>query len=122
MRRSIFSLFFLLTLSVLGAEGQPRKDFPYVAVPYYIATDDGAGEAEWLALNFWNDYDFDSCSTKYEPSESKRGFVTFITALYSTTPAISVGAIEKMMSRANVNEESYWYFLEMTEAVLYDPS
>ena len=120
MKRYIFTL--ILTLGVLlgGVNAQPREGFPYVVAPSIIG-DEGA-LAEWYAFHFWDRYDFSSAEVKYAPEENKQGFLAFINGLYATSPDYSSKAIGEMMRRAGVSEDGYWYFLEMAEEVLYDPS
>ena len=120
MKRSIFVLTFLFLLSALGANGQTREDFPYVTAPYYI--NDNRAAAEWMALHFWDDYDFASCESRYEPAANKRGFMTFIRTLYATSLPNATKAIDQLMKRAAVSEDSYWFFLEVAEVMLYDPA
>ncbi len=120
MKRSFFVLIFLFVLSTLGANGQPREEFPFVPVPYYIAND-GSSEAEWVALHFWDRYDFAVYESRYEPKANKQGFAVFLNTLYAIPPQLHFDAIEAMMTKAAVSEDSYWYFLEMAELVLYDP-
>ena len=121
MKRSIFTLIALSILSSAGAMAQPKEDFPFVTVPHYIA-DDWDSKAEWVALHFWDKYDFSACEKRYDEATNKRGFATFISTLYATTPQHSFKAIEAMMTKAASNEEGYWYFLEMAEEALYDPN
>ena len=121
MKRLFFVLIFLFAFSVLGANGQPRENFPYVSVPYYIVSD-GVADAEWVALHFWDRYDFASCDSRYEPMANREGFMTFVNTLYATSPKCSFTAVEAMMTKAAVSEDAYWHFLELAEVVLYDPS
>ena len=120
MKRSILLLVSLFLLSVVGVDGQRRADFPYVSVPGYISNEGGVME-EWMALHFWDKYDFASCETNYEKAASREGFVAFLRVLRATSLRCSAEAVGTMMARAAVGEESYWYFLEMAEEVLYDP-
>ena len=120
MKRLFFSLLLTLALAFGGLRAQTRGNFPYVAVPSYIATEDAV--AEWLALHWWDAYDFSAAEVKYHAGANRRGFVEFINTLYATTPTLSERAIGEMMRKAAVSEEGYWYFLEMAEEVLYDPS
>lgn len=119
MKRSILLLIFLFVLSSVGAKGQSREDFPYVATPYYINDDRAA--AEWMALHFWDNYDFAACESRYEPAANKRAMMTFIRTLYATSAPNASKAVAQMMGRAAVSEDSYWYFLEIAEIMLYDP-
>lgn len=112
-------LIFLFVLSALGANGQTREDFPFVTAPYYI--NDSRAAAEWMALHFWDDYDFASCESRYEPTANKRGFMNFIRTLYATSETHAAKAIDQMMGLAAVSVDSYWFFLEIAEIMLYDP-
>ena len=120
MKRYIFA--YLLTLVVLcgGVNAQPREGFPYPIAPSMIG--EGRALAEWYALHFWDRYDFSEAEQRYAPEENKQGFLAFINGLYATSPEYSEKAIGEMMRRAAVSEDGYWYFLEMAEVVLYDPS
>lgn len=120
MKRSIFVLTHLFLLSILGANAQSGEDFPYTEIPQYIYAD-GNAAAEWSALHFWDAYDF-SATAKYTSQANKQGFLNFIKTLYATSPKHYSLAIEAMMQRAATSEEGYWYFLEMAEVMLYDPS
>lgn len=120
MKRSIFSLLLTLVVALGGIRAQSQTAFPYVEPPRYIATDEVA--AEWLALHWWDAYDFSATEVKYHEGANKRGFLEFIRVLYLTSPEHSAKAVAEMMRRAAVSEDGYWYFLEMAEVVLYDPS
>lgn len=119
MKRSLYTLFALVTLLATGAKAQPMGDFPYPQIPHYIATQEAA--MEWLTLHWWDNYDFSAFPKRYSPDTNKRGFMEFISSLYATTPKHSSESIENMMRRAAVSEEAYWCFLEMAEVVLYAP-
>ena len=119
MKRSIFVLIFLFVLSALGANGQTREDFPFVTAPYYL--NDDRAVAEWLALHFWDEYDFAAAGSRYSAEQNREGFVEFIRTLYATSETHAAKAINQMMGRAAVSEDSYWLFLEIAEEVLYDP-
>ena len=121
MKRSIFALISLFLLSAVGAHAQSQADFPYPTLPYYIS-DEGGAAAEWMTLHFWDKYDFAACETKYGKEVNEQGFFDFLNALYTTTPEHSFVAIGVMMNGAAVSEDGYWYFLEMAEEMLYDPS
>ncbi len=119
MKRSVYILFALVTLLATGAKAQPAGNFPYAQIPNYIATHEAA--MEWLVSHWWDNYDFSASPKRYTPEANKRGFMEFISSLYATSDKHSFESIEKMMKRAAVNEEAYWYFLEMAEDVLYAP-
>ncbi len=122
MKRLIFTLISLFLFSTSGVKAQSGESFPYVTLPYYLAADDGNVAKEWLALHFWNDYDFGAWESKYAPEANKQGFLTFAFSLHPLLPEISAKAIATMMDKAAVSEEGYWYFLEMAEESLYNPS
>lgn len=119
MKRSLYTLFALVTLLATGAKAQPMGDFPYPQIPHYIATQEAA--MEWLSLHWWDNYDFSATQQRYSPEANKRGFMEFISSLYATTPKHSSESVENMMRRAARSEEGYWCFLEMAEVVLYAP-
>lgn len=121
MKRSIFPLLLALVVTLGGASAQTRELFPYITVPHYISAE-GHKTAEWFTLHFWDNYDFSAAESRYAPEANKRGFMEFVHALYSTSPEHSARAIEEMMHKASTSEDGYWYFLEMAEVVLYDPS
>lgn len=121
MKKSLYILLVLVWMFAGGVKAQPVGGFPHVTAPSYIADERGA-LAEWMTLHWWDNYDFAAAEQRYSPEANKRGFVEFVGALYATTPAHSFGAIERMMHRAATSEDGYWYFLEMAEMVLYDPS
>lgn len=120
MKKLFFALILPLLLLAEEAVAQTRQDFPFVTVPHYIAAD-GRVVAEWLALHFWDNYDFAATESRYTPEANRRGLVEFVSTLYRTSSEHSFAAIAEMMRRAAVSEEGYWYFLEMAEEVLYDP-
>lgn len=120
MKTRLFALFSLLLLALGKIEAQPYAQFPYVSAPYAVV-DEGA-LAEWYALHFWDAYDFSAAETKYTPETNKQWFLNYITTLYATSPSYSATAIEQMMQKAAKSVDGYWYFLEMAEVVLYDPS
>ena len=120
MKKRFLALLFSILCAHSGAGAQPREQFPYVTIPYTIASE--GARAEWFALHFWDSYDFSAAETKYSPEANKQGFVNYIGVLYATSPEYSAKAIGEMMQRAAKSEDGYWYFLEMAEMALYDPT
>lgn len=120
MKKFISALLLTLAFCSMTALAQSGRPFPYPRVPSYIASDSAA--AEWMALHFWDNYHFDKAESDYSTEQNRRGFVAFIETLYTTNPALSIEAVAQMMERAATSEDGYWYFLEMAEVVLYDPS
>ena len=120
MKRYLFALLCAFILPHEGVMAQPTGNFPHVAIPSYIAVESAA--AEWLALHWWDAYDFSQTQKRYAPEANKMGFIGFIHQLYATSPECAEKSIEEMMRRASSDVEGYWYFLEMAEVVLYDAS
>lgn len=120
MKVPFFMLSLLLVLATSGANAQPREEFPFPTIPSYLSPD-GWQAIGWYALNFWNDYDFAASESRYSSQTNRQAFVEFVNTLYLVAPERSFRAIELMMNRAAVSEESYWYFLEMAEETLYEP-
>lgn len=116
--------FFLLVASfcLAGADvlAQQRGEFPFPEPPSMLSSQEAV--AEWMALHFWDGYDFSAVEQKYSPQANHNAFVYFISVLYATTPELSKEAIVCMMNHASKSESGYWYFLEKAEMALYDPS
>lgn len=120
MKRPICILFFLLAWFSTPLVGQERGEFPYPSPPAFLSNEDAV--AEWKALHFWDCYDFAQTESLYSAETNRTAFFDFLSVLYQTTPQHCAEAIGAMMDGAAESEDSYWYFLEMAEVVLYDPT
>lgn len=120
MKRALYIVVVLLLWASGPVAGQSVGRFSRPQPPAMLSGEQS--EAEWLALHYWDHYDFSRAAEGYDKESNQVAFFDFLSILYATSPEHSRRAIEEMMNRASKSEDGYWYFLEMAELVLYDPS
>lgn len=120
MKRFFCTLITLLALFVARVEAQPLERYVYPEPPASVPK--GAESMEWLALHFWDNYDFEASTSRYTEEARRGAFALFLYVLPYNSQAVAGEAIGTLLSRAAVSEDGYWDLLEMAEVALYDPN
>lgn len=125
MRKTILVLLVSLFVAHSYAFAQGREPFPEVTIPA-IYTDE-ASQLNYYIAHYWDRYDFASHSKKYSTEVTGQAFANFayLLQLQSGLGAASaevVAAVQTMLNKAAVSEDSYWYFLEESEHYFYEPN
>ncbi len=117
--RTIFStLLILFCLSFQPVKAQPTSKFPYNEPTQMV----GGGETlKWVALHFWDNYDFARAKELYTMQASREGFVVFVQTLYYNPFDVAMEALDGMLGKAAETEDGYWNIMDIAERVLYDP-
>lgn len=120
MKRIFCTIVALLALFVARVEAQTIERYYYPTPPASVPK--GAESMEWLALHFWDDYNFASSLSTYTEDARRGAFALFLYVLPYNTPETVREAIDSFLTKASVSEDGYWDFLEMAEIALYDPN
>lgn len=91
-------------------------------VPYMITDIDE--RTKYLALHWWDRFDFADTACIHNPDVTEQVFVDFLDILPFMNDAGAAEAIRNLLSRAEKEETRlvYGYFLELAEKYLYDPN
>lgn len=128
----MFALCALLLLSACHAKpgiqageavpqekrGQPVRSFPYPDVPAMLTTPEE--RASYLALHYWDLFDFSDTSLIALPEVTEQGFVDFLSILPHTDRADV--AIDTLYSRAAAERAMLLHFMELGDKYLYEPN
>ena len=105
------------------ATADSRKlSFVLPAIPETIT--DVAGRASYLALHWWDKFDFTDTLCLHLPEVTEQAFVDFIDILPSVDENIAARALNTLLTLARLEDSDrvYHYFLTMSENYLYDPN
>ncbi|MEG0560795.1 MAG: DUF5106 domain-containing protein [Muribaculaceae bacterium] len=78
--------------------------------------------AEFLAMHWWDNFNFNDTTYIHIPKISEQAFVDFIDFQPNVAPEISNKSITLFLDRAIVNKKIFNYFIELAEKYLYDPN
>lgn len=114
MKRIILSIFMLLCLS--GIMKAQTATFPLPEVPQMLATP--TDRANYLAIHYWDRFDFKDNSLIDRPEITEQGFANFI----SIMPYVSEkqGAFAVFAKRMAENPKMLAHLLEVSERYLFD--
>lgn len=98
---------------VPGAAGFRLPDVP-------AALRDPTDRADYLALHYWDHFDFADTASIARPEVSEQAFVDFLSVLPYTRNAAA--AIDTLYTRAAVGTEVLYYFIGLGDKYLYEPN
>jgi hypothetical protein len=106
-------------LTTTGIEGSDT-DFVVPDVPSMIV--DPKDKAEYVAIHYWENYNFSDTTMKHRPAISEPAFSNFADLLNQIPQDKAVQAIKNMLEEASANATMRDYFLSLAERYLYDPN
>lgn len=81
---------------------------------------DPADRADYLALHYWDRFDFTDTSSVARPEISEQAYVDFLSILpYARNAA---AAVDTLYTRAAACTEVLYYFIELGDKYLYEPN
>ena len=114
MKRIILSIFMLLCLS--GIMKAQTATFPLPEVPQMLATP--TDRANYLAIHYWDRFDFKDNSLIDRPEITEQGFANFISIMpYVSEKQEAFAVFAKRMAE---NPKMLAYLLEVSERYLFD--
>lgn len=114
MKRIILSIFMLLCL--LGIMKAQTATFPLPEVPQMLATP--TDRANYLAIHYWDRFDFKDNSLIDKPEITEQGFANFISIMPYVTEKQEAFAV--FAKRMTVNPKMMAHLLEVSERYLFD--
>ena len=78
--------------------------------------------AEFLAENYWRNFDFTDTAYVNKPEITEQVFVDYISILRYVPVPSAQKSVAKTMSAARADSSMYAYFAEISEKYLYDPN
>lgn len=114
MKRIVLSIFMLLCL--LGIVKAQTAAFPLPEVPSILVTP--TDRANYLAVHYWDRFDFKDNSLIDKPEVTEQGFANFISIMpYVTEKQEAFSVFAKGMT---ANPKMLAHFLEVSEHYLFD--
>lgn len=114
MKRIILSIFMLLCLS--GIMKAQTATFPLPEVPQMLATP--TDRANYLAIHYWDRFDFKDNSLIDKPEITEQGFANFISIMpYVAEKQEAFAVFAKRMAE---NRKMLAHLLEVSERYLFD--
>ncbi|MDL2255313.1 DUF5106 domain-containing protein [Parabacteroides sp. OttesenSCG-928-K15] len=85
---------------------------------------DAALRAEYLAIHYWDNFNFSDTTLIHQPEITEQAFVDFIVVLPHVAKQKATEGINTLLSKAEKEETGrmYQHFLELSEKYLYDPN
>lgn len=118
-KRLLIAVFSgLLSAASLTAQSAP---FPLPQIPVMITTPQE--RAEFLAMNYWQHYDFKNAALMNQPEITEQAFVDFVDLLPHCGRASADKSISKLMAAAESGSKTMFDgFTKLSERYLYDPN
>lgn len=114
MKRIILAIFMLFCLS--GIVKAQTATFPLPEVPQMLATP--TDRANYLAIHYWDRFDFKDNSLIDKPEITEQGFANFISIMPYVTEKQEAFAV--LAKRMTVNPKMLAHLLEVSERYLFD--
>lgn len=112
-------LFSLGTaLGVHAQEGAEAVGFRLPAVPDELVTPEE--RAAYLAVHYWDHFDFADTSLMERPEITEQAFVNFLSIL--PYAANAPAAVDTLYRRAAVDRRMLYHFIELGDKYLYEPN
>lgn len=105
-----------LILATLTLQAQERK-FPHPNIPQGVTT--ASERTDYMALHYWDLYDFNDLSLIDNEEISEQGFIDFINLICNTTHQVE--AFDILASRLTTNNKMLDYFIDMADRHLAEP-
>ena len=120
-------VIFFIGFTIVACTGKTKpqtqtlkKEFSLPIIPMSIT--DPQARANYLAENYWNNFDFNDTSLISKPEIAEQAFVNYIDMLPHTAFPVMVSSINKTLEQSLKNEQMFTYFTDLFEKYLYDPN
>ncbi len=100
------------------AEAVGKPGFRLPDVPPTLR--DPADRADYLAVHYWDHFDFADTTLIGRPEVSEQAFVDFLSVLPYTRNAAA--AVDTLYTRASAGTSMLYYFIELGDKYLYEPN
>lgn len=98
-----------------------KKEFIMAEVPVTIS--DPAQRADYLALHYWDRFNFADTSYIGQPEVTEQALSNYIDVLnYTSSPQVAAEAIKGMLTKAEADSAMFAHFGELYEKYLHDPN
>ncbi len=97
-----------------------RKEFRLPHVPETLRTPEE--RATYLALHYWDHYDFRDTALVRDENITEQAFVNFLSILPYTTADKAQEAMDTLFHRAATDKETLLLFMNMGDMYLYEPN
>ena len=116
-------LYLVISLMVFGCTQKTKPAavavFTLPEVPVIISDEE---RSAYLALHYWDNFDFADTTLLYNADVTEQAFVDFINLLPSIEYNKVDSAMTKLIRSAAADSVALSHFMEMTERYLYDPN
>jgi thioredoxin-related protein len=103
-----------------GKGSQSGISFKQVAVPDTLRS---TGErASFLALHYWDTFDFGDTACVHAPDVTDQALVNFVFILPYASAEAQTKGIDTLLSKAQVNDRVFGYFTALLDRYLYEPN
>lgn len=99
---------------------QVSKEFRLPEIPVMIT--DSVEISNYLALHYWDNYDFTDTTFIQHSGSCEQIFVNFIGLLQKVPTEIEATAVKTMMQKAQTDSIVFYHFMTLTERYFYDPT
>lgn len=108
--------------SVANQQQEPQQTnppiFKMIEIPSVLTSP--AERAEYLVLNYWNNYNFKDTNYIHVPEVTEQALVNYIDLLPHTTYETAVQSLKQMVTKAGEEKKMLDFFFELYEKYLYD--
>ncbi|MCC8170402.1 MAG: DUF5106 domain-containing protein [Parabacteroides sp.] len=122
-----FSALLIATGCTSGKRPAPaqqapvKKEFIMAEVPITIS--DPAQRANYLALHYWDHFNFADTSYINQAEVTEQALSNYIDVLnYTSSPEVAAEAIKRMLTQAEADSAMFAHFGELYEKYLHDPN
>lgn len=126
MKHCYLFLFLLFFMSCNARQKQDvrkqekAREFPMVSVPSMITEPEE--RAEYLALHYWDLFNFKDTTYIHIPEVTEQALSNFIDVMGYVTPETADKAMKRMVSLSAVDSTMFNYFSKLNSKYLYDPN
>lgn len=119
MVKKLSFLCLLLVGFTTGAFGSlpEGRDFPYPSVPDSLRTVEG--RMDWLALHYWDKFDFQDSLWISSPDMVEQGFVNYVDLLPKLKGTVLQTSVRNFIEKAYRRPDSRLYFSDEAEHYLF---
>lgn len=119
------ALTIILVIGCSKEQAKPINDqstYEYKLPEVPLLLTDSAEISKYIALHYWDNYDFNDTTLIHRSSNCEELFVNFIGLLQKEPIDIASRSIKTMMQKAQTNSTVFSCFMTLSERYLYNPT
>ena len=115
---TLWACIFCIGLTSFAQAQRTTEEFRLPEVPVFLT--DPAERAAYLAVHYWDYFNFADTTLISRPEITEQAFVDFISILPYTAKAQV--AVDTLFRRAMVKKEMLYHFISLADKYLYEPN